>query len=87
MNYIIEKKGNENMRLAVFEQIAREFTKKDREYILKKMQERKQTLYKKFNKFDEKKDPYQRSLAKDRYNAYVLYIENTKNKLFNFNLK
>lgn len=81
MDYIVKEEGNGNMRQVIFEQIVLEFTKKDREDMLKEMQKRKQLLYKEFRKLDRETDPYRQSLAKDRYKNYILYIEEIKRKL------
>ena len=83
MDYIVNGIGDSKMRQAIFEQIIPELTQKDCQNIIKRMQKQKQIFYKEFNKLDEKKDPYRRSIRKERYDNYILYIKEIKNKFFN----
>jgi len=81
MKYIIEKEGDILIRNDILKQIVPEFTRRDKEYILKKMKERAQNLYNDFKKTNEIKDPYRRSLKQDKYEDYLEYMDEIKKQL------
>ncbi|GEM_PF-6270038 len=81
--YIVMKEGNDKMRQAIFEQIVPEFSMKEREKILKRMQKQKAVLFDDYNTLDAKKDPYRRSRRKEKYDDYITYMNKIEKKLFN----
>ena len=81
IDYIVLGSYNKNILDAIYEQIVPEFNQKDIKHILEKMEKRKQELFKNFNKLNEEKDPYRKSLRQDKYEDYLKYIEETEKKL------
>jgi len=79
IDYIVLGSYNKNIINAIYEQIAHEFSKKDKEYILEKMDKRKQKLFKAYRNNND--GVYQESLKKSEYENYIEYIEETKKKL------
>ncbi len=79
MEYIILGSYNKNILDAIYEQIVPEFDQKDKKYILRKMNKRKQKLFKTYKKNND--GTYQESLKKSEYENYIKYIEETNKKL------
>jgi len=79
--YLIYKKGNTLMRDCVFEQIASNYTEKDIEKILNKMEHHKEKLKEKYKNNND--GPYQESLKHKEYIEYVNYIKEATSKLKN----
>lgn len=82
INYIVKKQGNTEFRNCILNQIIKKFTDKDRKMIIDRMNKYKQLLYDEYNNYDEKKDPYRKSMAKNKYNDYIIYIKKIYNKLY-----
>ena len=80
LGYIING-GNTNMLEAIFEQIAPDFTEKDKKYIIAEMIKTQKHLLDEYNKRDREKDPYQKALKRDLLKHYTNYIVETKKKL------
>lgn len=75
IDYIVEKQGNAEFKGCIFNQIAIDFTDKDHEKIIERMDKHKQLLYDKYTKYDEQKDPYRKSMAKSEYDDYIIYMK------------
>ena len=75
IDYIIQGEGNENMRQAIFEQIAPDFTKKDKNKIIAEMTNNQKHFLAEYNHSNRKLE------LKNRYIAYYNYIKEIKKKL------
>jgi len=83
MEYIIQARKGSALE-AIYEQIAPSFNREDIQYILKEMEDYKQDLY---NEYKTNSDgPYRESLKRERYENYVKYMKNTKNRFLKMNL-
>jgi len=75
IDYIIQGKGNKNMRQAIFEQFAPDFTQKDKKKIIAEMTKNQKHFLAEYNHSN-------RSLKlKNRYIYYSKYIKEVKKKL------
>ncbi len=83
-DYIVKKEGNKDFRDCALRQIISGFSQKERKSIIGKMQKHKQELYDDYLSFDEKKDPYRKGMAKDKYEDYKLYMNEIEKKLSNY---
>jgi len=77
MHYIIENR-NVNILKTIYEQVVPSFNKTDIDYILSEMDDRKQDLYLEYKNNSD--GVYQESLKKNRYDKYLKYIEQTKER-------